>query len=401
MLKFEIQKSSTEAGIHARTAKMQLLHGTVETPVFMPVGTRATVKGVTPAQLEETGASIVLGNTYHLVLQPGIKVIEAVGGLHKFYGWNGPILTDSGGFQVFSLKDTLKIDDEGVTFQSVYDGSKQRFSPKSVVDWQKVFGSDIMMQLDECAPYPCEYEPAQKAMLRSVEWAKRSVKHVNMPFDIEPSQLHRKSNTALEKVERKTSKAGLEIPDSQNLFPIVQGSVYEKLRIESAQMLSELDLPGYAIGGLSVGESKDEMLSMLQTTVPHLPENKPRYLMGVGYPLDILQSIALGVDMFDCVIPSRNARHGQAFTWQGEIKIRNAKYTLDKNPLDEGCQCYACRNFSRAYLRHLIKANEMLGYTLLTIHNITYYQELMHKAREAINTSTFAHFLHSFLLSQE
>ena len=364
MLNFEIQKTSTEAGVQARSALLQLAHGTVETPVFMPVGTRATVKGVTPAQLAETGASIVLGNTYHLVLQPGIEVIKTVGGLHKFYGWNRPILTDSGGFQVFSLKDTLKIDDEGVTFQSVYDGSMQRFTPESVVEWQKIFGSDIMMQLDECAPYPCEFEPAQKAMLRSVAWAKRSKQ--------------------------------VKIPDSQNLFPIVQGSVHENLRIESAQMLSELDLPGYAIGGLSVGESKAEMLSMLQTTVPHLPQNKPRYLMGVGYPLDILQSIALGVDMFDCVIPSRNARHGQAFTWQGEIKIRNAKHTFDKNPLDENCQCYACRNFSRAYLRHLIKANEMLGYTLLTIHNITFYQELMRNARAAINAGTFTNFLTHF-----
>ena len=346
---------------------MQLAHGTVETPVFMPVGTRATVKGVTPAQLAETNASIVLGNTYHLVLQPGVEVLKAVGGLHKFFGWQGPILTDSGGYQVFSLKETLKIDNDGVTFQSVYDGSKQRFTPESVVEWQKIFGSDIMMQLDECAPYPCEYKPAQSAMLRSFEWAKRSTK--------------------------------CDIPDSQNLFPIVQGSVYEDLRIESAQKLAELNMPGYAIGGLSVGEPLAEMLAMLDVTVPHLPENKPRYLMGVGYPKDILHSITRGVDMFDCVIPSRNARHGQAFTWNGEIKIRNSQHTFDSKPLDDNCNCYACQNFSRAYLRHLIKAGEMLGYTLLTIHNITFYQELMKKAREAINAGTFTDLLTQFPIS--
>ena len=364
MLDFQIQKTSSEQGIHARTAKMKLAHGTVETPVFMPVGTRATVKGVTPAQLADTGASIVLGNTYHLVLQPGVEVLNAVGGLHKFFGWQNPILTDSGGYQVFSLKETLKIDNDGVTFQSVYDGSQQRFTPESVVNWQRIFGSDIMMQLDECAPYPCEFESAQKAMLRSFDWAKRSTQ--------------------------------VEIPETQNLFPIVQGSVYENLRIESAQKLASLDMPGYAVGGLSVGESLDEMLAMLAITVPNLPTNKPRYLMGVGYPRDILHAVALGIDMFDCVIPSRNARHGQAFTWHGEIKIRNAKYTQDANPLDENCNCYACQNFSRAYLRHLIKANEMLGFTLLTIHNITFYQELMQKAREAINEGTFSDLLRKF-----
>ena len=367
MLSFEIDGTDRNDGMNARAGVLNLAHGQVETPAFMPVGTRATVRGVTPQQILETGSQIVLANTYHLVLQPGIEVIEKAGGLHKLFGWDKPILTDSGGFQVFSLKKILTIDDEGVTFNSVYDGTKFRFTPESVINWQKTFGSDIMMQLDDCAPYPCDYEDAKKAMLRSADWAAKSML--------------------------------VKIPENQNLFLIVQGSVYEDLRIESAKKLVGLNAPGYAIGGLSVGESKQEMFDMLKITTPELPENKPRYLMGVGYPNDILLAIAHGIDMFDCVIPTRNARHGQLFTSEGEIKIRNSKYTSDTKPLDLECNCYTCKNFTRAYLKHLIKTEELLGYTLLTIHNITFYQKLVKQARNAIINGNFKSFLDKFNIS--
>jgi len=348
----------------ARRGTLQLAHGTVETPAFMPVGTYGTVKAMSPLELKEIGAHIVLGNTFHLWLRPGLDVIEAHGGLHRFMGWDGPILTDSGGFQVFSLGALRKITEEGVKFQSPVNGDKCFLSPEESMRIQKVLNSDIVMIFDECTPYPADQRQAGESMRLSLRWAARS------------KQAHEGNANAL--------------------FGIVQGGMYEHLRDESLGELERIGFDGYAIGGLSVGEPKEDMRRILQHTAPQLPRDKPRYLMGVGTPEDLVESVAQGIDMFDCVMPTRNARNGMMFTRYGDIKIKNAQYRVDMRPLDDQCSCYTCRNFTRAYLHHLHRIGEILGARLNTIHNLHYYQELMSGIRAAIAESRFEAFVASF-----
>jgi queuine tRNA-ribosyltransferase len=350
----------------ARRGTLHLAHGNVETPAFMPVGTYGTVKAMSPDELREIGAQIVLGNTFHLWLRPGLEVIEAHGGLHRFMGWDRPILTDSGGFQVFSLGALRKIGEEGVRFQSPVNGDKCFLSPEESMRIQKVLNSDIAMIFDECTPYPADEKTAGESMRLSLRWAERS-RHAH------------ESN-------------------ANALFGIVQGGMHEHLRDESLEGLMHIGFDGYAIGGLSVGEPKEDMVRILRHTVPRLPAEKPRYLMGVGTPEDLVESVMQGVDMFDCVMPTRNARNGMLFTRLGDIKIKNAQYRLDLRPLDDQCTCYACRNFSRSYLHHLHRLNEILGARLNTIHNLHYYQQLMKGIRAAIETGTLADFTADFRL---
>jgi queuine tRNA-ribosyltransferase len=330
----------------------------------MPVGTQATVKTVSPAELTQAGAQIILSNAYHIFLRPGMEVIKKAGGLHKFMSWQGAILTDSGGYQIFSLALLRKVSDEGVEFQSHIDGRKHFFTPQEVIEIQKDLGSDIIMPLDECVHYPCSKDYATVAMSRTLDWARRS-KAVEC--------------------------------DNQLLFGIVQGATYEDLRRECAQRLRELDFDGYAIGGISVGEPKNLRYNMVNFTVGFLPSDRPRYLMGLGMPQDILEAVAQGVDLFDCVIPTRYGRNGTAFTSEGKLTIRNAPYISDFNALDEQCSCYTCKNFSRAYLRHLFNCDELLGLRLVSLHNIHFYLELMRKTREAISEDRFLEFKKEFL----
>ena len=359
-LEFTLKKTSGKA----RRGEMKLNHGVVQTPIFMPVGTYGTVKGMAPNELNEIGSQIILGNTFHLWLRPGLDVVEKHGGLHRFMGWDKPILTDSGGFQVFSLGGLRKITEEGVKFASPINGDKLFLTPEVSMQIQKVLNSDIVMQFDECTPYEIDGRPATeaeaaKSMRMSLRWAKR----------------------CKDEFER------LENPNA--LFGIVQGGMYEHLREESLQGLKELDFHGYAIGGLSVGEPKEDMMRILDAIAYQLPENKPRYLMGVGTPEDLGAGVSKGIDMFDCVMPTRNARNGWLFTRYGDVKIRNSKYKDDLRPLDPTCNCYACRNFTRAYLHHLQKVNEILGARLNTIHNLHYYLNLMQEMRDALDEDRF------------
>ncbi len=350
---------------HARVGILKTEHGSFETPVFMPVGTYGCVKSVSPDDLIETGTKIILANTYHLYLRPGHKLIEELGGLHRFMNWNRPILTDSGGFQVFSLAKLRKITDEGVLFQSHLDGSKHFIRPEDSISIQKSLGSDIIMAFDECAPYPAEKSYIEKSVQRTTEWAKRCLDAL--------------------KGNRK-----------QAIFGIVQGGVYMDMREKSAKELVQMDFDGYAIGGLSVGEEKEIRNKIIAETVPLLPEDKPVYLMGVGKPEDIVDAVIAGVDMFDCVIPTRNARNGTLFTKHGKIAIKNARYSKDERPIDEECGCYTCKNFSRAYLRHLFVTKELLVYRLNTIHNLFYYQDLMREIRKAIIENRIKEFREEF-----
>lgn len=364
MMSEHFQLLAKDGGTGARRGRLSTLHGTVETPIFMPVGTQATVKGLTPRQIrEETGAQIILGNTYHLNLRPGSELIRAAGGLHSFMGWDGPILTDSGGFQAFSLAKLSKLTDEGVAFQSHLDGAKVFLGPKEVMTIQANLGSDIAMVIDECPPYPCEKDACARAVARTTRWAREC---------------------------RQIAADNGFLDRGHLVFAIAQGSEYEDLRQQSAQELAELDFPGYAIGGVSVGEPEPEMLKQVRATAPFLPEDKPRYTMGLGTPPQMLKMIAAGVDMFDCVLPSRVARNGAFFTPEGLRNIRNARFAADLSPLVEGMDNYTCRDFSRAYLRHLIMAKEMLGCSLLTIHNLHFYLDLMRQARERIEAGDFA-----------
>ncbi len=360
-MKFELLNIDTSHPA-ARRGRVHLNHGIVETPAFMPVGTYGTVKAMSPSEIREIGAHILLGNTFHLWLRPGIEVIAKFGGLHKFMAWDGPILTDSGGFQVWSLGDLRKITEEGVAFQSPINGDKCFLSPEESMRIQKVLNSDVVMIFDECTAYPATLEEAGKSMRLSARWAQRS----RSEFD--------------------------NLQNQNALFGIVQGGMHESLRDESLQTLTDIGFHGYAIGGLSVGEPKEDMLRILAHTAPKLPADKPHYLMGVGTPEDLVDAVGYGVDMFDCVMPTRNARNGWLFTRFGDVKIRNAKHRQDTKPLDETCGCYACRNFSRAYLHHLQRANEILGARLNTIHNLFYYQELMREMRVAIEVNQFAAF---------
>ncbi|MBK8893238.1 MAG: tRNA guanosine(34) transglycosylase Tgt [Propionivibrio sp.] len=344
----------------ARRGRLTLAHGVVDTPVFMPVGTYGTVKAMTPRDLNEVGAQICLGNTFHLWLRPGLEVIAAHGGLHRFMGWNQPILTDSGGFQVFSLGALRKIGEEGVRFSSPINGDKLFLTPEESMRIQHVLNSDIAMIFDECTPYPASVDEAADSMRLSLRWAQRS------------------------------RDAHDHLANSNALFGIVQGGMYEDLRDESLSGLTDIGFDGYAIGGLSVGEPKDEMARILAHTAPRLPQNKPRYLMGVGTPEDLVAAVLTGIDMFDCVMPTRNARNGHLFTRCGDIKIKNAQHKSDPRPLDESCACYTCRNFSRAYLHHLHRVGEILGAQLNTLHNLHYYQVLMHELRDAISAGNLA-----------
>jgi tRNA-guanine transglycosylase, queuosine-34-forming len=345
--------SVTKTDGAARTGEIRMPRGVIRTPAFMPVGTAATVKAMYPDQVKALGADVVLGNTYHLMLRPGAERVARLGGLHKFMNWPYPILTDSGGFQVMSLAALRKVDETGVTFQSHIDGSTHVMTPERSIEIQGLLGSDIQMQLDECVRLPCSDDVAEKAMRLSLRWAERC----RIAFGEQPGKA---------------------------MFGIVQGGAVERLRIESAKELAGLDLKGYAIGGLAVGEPQDVMLRMIETVEPHLPKEKPRYLMGVGTPDDIVEAVRRGVDMFDCVMPTRAGRHGQVFTRHGRMNLRNAKYAEDNRPLDETSKCVASNTYSRAYLHHLVRANEILGMMLLTWNNLAYYQDLMAGLRKAI-----------------
>jgi len=359
-MKFDLL--ATDGG--ARRGQLHLAHGTVQTPVFMPVGTYGTVKAMAPAELTETGFEMVLSNTFHLWLRPGLDVIERFGGLHRFMGWDKPILTDSGGFQVFSLGKLRKITEEGVKFASPINGDKLFLTPEISMQIQRTLNSDIVMIFDECTPYPATEREAADSMRLSLRWAARS----------------------------KAAHAG----NPNALYGIVQGGMYEDLRDESARELIGMDFDGYAIGGLSVGEPKDDMARILAHTAPQLPAGKPRYLMGVGTPSDLVFAVGQGIDQFDCVLPTRNARHGILFTRRGEMRIRNARWKTDTAPIDDECDCHTCTHFSRAYVHHLIRANEILGARLATIHNLHYYHRLMAGMRAAIETHRFADFAAQF-----
>ena len=369
MLEFKLLKTDTSGLSHARRGRLTLNHGVIETPIFMPVGTYGSVKAMSPVELKEIGSQIILGNTFHLWLRPGTQVLDKFGGLHGFMGWDKPILTDSGGFQVFSLGAMRKITEEGVKFQSPIDGSKLFLSPEISMQIQRSLNSDIVMQFDECTPYeidgrPATTEEAGKSMRMSLRWAQRSMNEFTQG----------------------------ENPNA--LFGIVQGGMFENLRDESLAGLEEIGFPGIAIGGLSVGEPKEDMMRMLAHVGPKLPANKPHYLMGVGTPEDLVAGVANGIDMFDCVMPTRNARNGWLFTRFGDVKIKNARYKEDMGPLDESCDCYCCKNFSRAYLHHLHRSKEILGARLNTIHNLHYYLKLMSEMRDAIDADRF----HAFRL---
>jgi len=367
-IKFSVFKKDIKT--LGRAGKFITDHGPVETPIFMPVGTHGVVKALTPSDLDDCEAQIILGNTYHLYLRPGLEVIEGAGGLHKFNAWNKPILTDSGGFQVFSLSHLGKITDDDITFRSHIDGSPHTLSPEISMEIQNTLGSDIVMAFDECTPYPCDKETAEKSLKRTHAWERRSKEH----FDkLKPKYGHK-----------------------QFLFGIVQGSVYPDLRQKSVEALTDMDFDGYAVGGLAVGEPKEKMNKMLDLVTPLLPENRPHYLMGVGKPEDIIHGIERGIDMFDCVLPTRNARNGTLYTWNGRVILKNNKYRMDYSPLDENCKCYTCQNFSKSYLRHLFKIGDITGLRLNSLHNIHFFIELTKKAREALINGTFESFRNEF-----
>ena len=348
----------------ARRGVVHTPHGDIQTPVFMPVGTQATVKAMTPEELKEIEAQIILSNTYHLYLRPGNKLVKEAGGLHEFMRWDRPILTDSGGFQVFSLGPLRKITEEGVEFKSYLDGSKHFLSPEAVMKIENDLGADIIMAFDECCPYPSTYEYTKNSMERTTRWAKRC------------KEAHSRSD--------------------QGLFGIIQGGFYKDLRKESVEQLTKIDFPGYAIGGISVGEPKEEFLDILKYTAPLMPENKPRYLMGVGSPDYLVEAALAGIDMCDCVLPTRIARNGTAMTWQGKKVIRNASYARDFTTLDEECDCYACKNYTKAYIHHLIKNKEILGVRLLSIHNLRFLTKLMERVRIEIEHDNLLNFKNEF-----
>ena len=360
---YELIKTCKQSG--ARLGVLHTPHGDIETPIFMPVGTQATVKSMTPEELKEIGSQIILSNTYHLYLRPGHELVKKAGGLHEFMHWNKPILTDSGGFQVFSLGPLRKISEEGVEFRSHLDGSKHFLTPEKAMEIQNALGSDIMMAFDECAPYPASREYVKNSLERTTRWLERC------------KEAHKN-------------------PEKQALFGIIQGGMYKDLREQSAKEITAIDLPGYAIGGLSVGEPKPMMYDILEHTTPFMPVDKPRYLMGVGSPDDLIEGVIRGVDMFDCVLPTRIARNGTAMTSQGKVVVRNATYAEDFTPLDPECDCYTCRNYTKAYIRHLIKTNEMLGARLITTHNLHFLLKLMENIRQAIREDRLLDFREEF-----
>lgn len=360
---YELIKTCKQSG--ARLGVLHTPHGDIETPIFMPVGTQATVKSMTPEELKEIGSQIILSNTYHLYLRPGHELVKKAGGLHEFMHWDKPILTDSGGFQVFSLGPLRKISEEGVEFRSHLDGSKHFLTPEKAMEIQNALGSDIMMAFDECAPYPASREYVKNSLERTTRWLERC------------KEAHKN-------------------PEKQALFGIIQGGMYKDLREQSAKEITAIDLPGYAIGGLSVGEPKPMMYDILEHTTPFMPVDKPRYLMGVGSPDDLIEGVIRGVDMFDCVLPTRIARNGTAMTSQGKVVVRNATYAEDFTPLDPECDCYTCRNYTKAYIRHLIKTNEILGARLITTHNLHFLLKLMENIRQAIREDRLLDFREEF-----
>jgi queuine tRNA-ribosyltransferase len=358
---------------NARRGEVVTSHGNFQTPAFMPVGTTGAVKALISSDLEECGADIILGNTYHLYLRPGVDVIKEMGGLAKFNSWNKPTLTDSGGYQVFSLQDISKISDEGVKFQSHYDGSYHMFTPEKVIDIQHGLGADIIMSFDQCVPYPADRQLAQDGVDRTYQWAKQCLTRHKELLTEDNNDIH--------------------------LFGIAQGSVYKDLRIKSAEQIVSLDFPGYAIGGLSVGESKEEMEEMLSYSIEILPDDKPRYLMGVGYPEDLLMAVSYGIDMFDCVLPTRNARTGYVFTSEGPLIYRNADYIKDDRPLDPNCNCKVCKRYSRSYIRHMYNQSEITGMVLASYHSTYFFQNLMKNIRKSIEENRFEQFRSEFLIS--
>ncbi|WP_270349166.1 tRNA guanosine(34) transglycosylase Tgt [Megamonas funiformis] len=359
---YELIKQCPHTG--ARAGRIHTPHGSFDTPIFMPVGTQASVKTLAPEELKEMGAGIILSNNYHLFLRPGSKLVKEAGGLHKFMNWDRAILTDSGGFQVFSLGDLRKISEEGVTFRSHIDGSKKFLSPEIATQSQMDLGADIIMAFDECVPYPADFKYTRESMELTLRWAQRCKDTMTNP--------------------------------NQGLFGIVQGGMYKDLRIECANRLVDMDFPGYAVGGLSVGEPKELMYEMLDITLEHLPQNKARYLMGVGTPDCLVEGVMRGIDMFDCVYPTRVARNGTAMTWNGRLVIKNAQYEHDFHPIDEHCNCYTCRNYSRAYIRHLVRVNEIFGLRLLTIHNLHFLIDFMRQMRQSIMEDRFLEFYRKF-----
>jgi queuine tRNA-ribosyltransferase len=359
---YELIKQCPHTG--ARAGRIHTPHGSFDTPIFMPVGTQASVKTLAPEELKEMGAGIILSNNYHLFLRPGSKLVKEAGGLHKFMNWDRAILTDSGGFQVFSLGDLRKISEEGVTFRSHIDGSKKFLSPEIATQSQMDLGADIIMAFDECVPYPADFKYTRESMELTLRWAQRCKNTMTNP--------------------------------NQGLFGIVQGGMYKDLRIECANRLVDMDFPGYAVGGLSVGEPKELMYEMLDITLEHLPQNKARYLMGVGTPDCLVEGVMRGIDMFDCVYPTRVARNGTAMTWNGRLVIKNAQYEHDFHPIDEHCNCYTCRNYSRAYIRHLVRVNEIFGLRLLTIHNLHFLIDFMRQMRQSIMEDRFPEFYRKF-----
>ena len=369
-LAFEFHAVARDHKTKARSGKFTTAYGNVETPVFMPVGTQASVKAMTPENLKAAGAEIILGNAYHLYLRPGVELIDSLGGLHEFMNWKSPILTDSGGFQLFSLSQMLDITDEGVIFRSHLDGSKHFIRPEDSIHIQQMLGSDILMAFDDCTPYPTTYEYAANSTKLTLNWAKRC-----------SDEHHKKRN-------------------GQALFGIVQGSIYKDLREKCAKDLQQMDFDGYALGGLMVGEPLETTYEIIAHTAAILPEDRPRYAMGLGLPEDIFHCVAAGVDMFDCVVPTRNARNGCLFTHQGKLIIKNAQYAKDPNPLDLECECYTCKNFSRAYLRHLFLSGEILACILNSIHNLYFYIQVVKKIRTAIQEGNFFEYWQSFLRSQ-
>jgi queuine tRNA-ribosyltransferase len=380
--KFSFQTHSTDSATLARKGRVTTPHGPFDTPAFMPVGTQGTVKALTQEMLEVAGAEIILGNTYHLYLRPGHLLINQLGGLHKFMSWERPILTDSGGFQVFSLASLRKLNEEGVEFQSHHDGSRHFLSPEKSIEIQAALGADIIMCFDECTPYPATREQALESLRITNAWARRSKERLDV----------------LQGDAEAAASCGIRIANcGQALFGINQGSVFLDLREQSLEALIEIGFDGYAIGGLSVGEDKATMAQVISNVAPKLPADKPRYLMGVGTPEDIVEAVAQGVDMFDCVLPTRNARNGQLFTSSGKMNIKNAAYREDQRPVDERCACPVCRRYSRAYLRHLYMTGEILGSVLNSLHNVSFYLDTMARVRQSISLGTFTEFRSNFL----
>jgi len=380
---------ATDPRSKARRGRLTTPHGVIETPAFIPVGTQGSVKAVSPRELRELDAQIILGNTYHLFVRPGIEVIRHFGGLHKFMNWNGPILTDSGGYQIFSLAKLRKITEEGVHFQNHIDGTPTFISPEIAMEIQTILGSDIAMVLDECAPYPCEYDYAARSAEMTARWAARCKRAVEANAGpartVSPANPNAATGTAA-------------TTTNQILFGIVQGATFDDLRKSSAEAIVDLDFDGYAIGGASVGEPEEEMMRAVELAETCLPKDKPRYAMGLGTPPQLLEMIARGMDMFDCVLPTRLARNGTAFTASGTTNLKNAEFALDKSPIEENCECPGCREFTRGYVRHLIKAEEILGLRLITLHNLHFYLDLMNRARTEIERGTFDQFRRGFAL---